>query len=322
MRTLLTIIVACSSLISSSQDFSRTAKRYKDKFTFERMPGEEVIRTWFHYVVTSTSEGNWVVRTFYPETGQLTHLTTYADEGCTVRSGISTYWYDDGTLVHTGAFDRYGRAGVWIEGADSGAYVNNVRQGPWRFGREGKRNTWVRGAYVSGKREGKWITRDSLDREILVRTFKEDMLHGEWTRTDPVTGEGTRRVYHMDALLEGELDPIAYEERMPCFKECADLDEPAARASCTEAKVMQFLSKELVYPDEARKMDVSGRALFSFVVNADGTISDIQARTGLCKDIEEVCRHALSRMPTWVPGTQNGKAVKVQYEQPVKFTLR
>lgn len=322
MRQLYLFLCMALAITTVAQDYTQNAKRFRDKFTFELAPGETVIRTWFHYVVTSTADGRWAVRVFYPETGRLTHLTTYADEACTVRSGLSTYWYDDGTLVHTGNYDRYGRAGVWIEGADSGTYVNNTRQGAWRFGREGKLTTLVTGNYDNGLMEGKWITRDSLDRQILMRTFHKDKLHGEWVSTDPVTGTVKRRVYLADSLIEGIPDTIALEERMSCWKECSTLTDPAERVHCTETRVMQYLSKTMVYPNEARKMYVSGSAQFSFVIDVDGSIVDIKTRTGLCKDIEQVCRDVISKMPAWEPGTQNRKSVRVQYDLPIKFTLR
>lgn len=322
MRSLLILFTTCLGLIAEAQDFTRTAKRYSNKFTFDLCPGESIVRTWHHYVVTTTAEGKWVVRVFYPETGQLTHLTTYADEGCSVRNGPCKYWYDDGQLVHTGAYDRIGRTGVWIEGSDSGAYLNDLRQGVWRFGRLGKQTKVLIGAYDKGKQEGVWITRDSLDREVLRRSFHQGKLDGEWVSTDPNTGSVKRLVYRADSLLEGEFDAAVHEERMPCLKECSELRDPGARMTCTEYTIRQFLAKNLVYPKEARDLSISGNALFSFVVNTDGTITDIKARTGLCREIEQLCRETLEKMPEWEPGTQNGKAVKVQYTQPVKFTLR
>ena len=110
-----------------------SSKRYKDKFRFVPEPGEEVVRTWFHYVVSKTSEGQWVARTFYPETGRLTDLTSYADENCTIRSGRTFHWFDDGSEAYSGEFDGDLRVGVWSERSDSGRYEQGKREGVWRL---------------------------------------------------------------------------------------------------------------------------------------------------------------------------------------------
>lgn len=322
MRHLLLVLCTALAVSTVAQDYTRNAKRFRDKFTFQLEPGERVIRTWFHYVVTSRADGTWTVRVFYPETGRLTRIISYADEGCTTRKGLTSYWYDDGSLVHSGSVDRNGRTGVWVESSDSGAYLNDERHGTWRFGKEGQAKHVIRGDYVNGLREGIWTTWDSLGRKTLQRSFLKDKLDGEWLEFDPLTGATERWLYRADSLIDGRVNHVTHEERLPCLRSCSFVADHQQRSRCTEAAIQQHLGRHLVYPTEARDHSLDGTALFSFVVDKDGSVTEVRTLSGLCKDIEAVCLQALAKLPAWEPGTQNGKAVKVSYNQPVKFTLR
>lgn len=116
-----------------------------------------------------------------------------------------------------------------------------------------------------------------------------------------------------------------------------------------ESALLKFLGKNIKYPELARDCGCDGTVLLSFIVNTDGSISDIgylrrlkgceTTRTdedgketryrvvkGPCSEsgplMEEAARKIVEAMPNWVPGKQNGKLVRVQYNLPVKFTLR
>lgn len=85
--------------------------------------------------------------------------------------------------------------------------------------------------------------------------------------------------------------------------------------------MMAFLRKNLRYPETAKETGVEGRVIVRFVVNEDGTISDIT----ILRDIGAGCGaeavHVVKMMPKWKPGKQNGKAVKTYFNLPVMFRL-
>lgn len=257
---------------------------------------------------------------FYPETGRLTQLITYANEGCTKRSGPAAFWYDDGTRVYSGSFDGQMRVGIWVEGSDSGLYVSNKREGLWVLGHG--RNGTERGAYKNGLREGLWTAKDSLGRAVLQYNFLAGKKDGEWLRTDPLSNEVERRVYRADSLILGKADPVVHSEHMPYIKACVEHSTDKARAACTDSIITVHLRNNLRYPKEAQEMMVTGKASIAFVVAKDGSIQDLKARSGLCGAIERECIRVLSNMPAWEPGVQNDKAVTVQYHQPIKFSLK
>jgi protein TonB len=87
------------------------------------------------------------------------------------------------------------------------------------------------------------------------------------------------------------------------------------------AEMMKFLSKNIKYPATARRMEMQGSVFISFVINADGTIGDIETLKGVFADLDVEAMRVIGKMPLWKPGKQNGKAVRVKFVLPVKFKL-
>jgi TonB family protein len=83
----------------------------------------------------------------------------------------------------------------------------------------------------------------------------------------------------------------------------------------------RFLSKTLRYPAEAIKNNTQGRANVTFVVEKDGSLTNIRSVSGPGNGTQEEAERAISLSPKWMPGEHNGKPVRVQYTVPVVFTL-
>ncbi|MBR6440933.1 MAG: energy transducer TonB, partial [Bacteroidales bacterium] len=85
--------------------------------------------------------------------------------------------------------------------------------------------------------------------------------------------------------------------------------------------MMKFLAENIVYPQEAKDNNIQGRVFVSFVVEKDGSISNIK----VIRDIGGGCGAEVVRvvklMPKWKPATQKGKPVRVQFNLPVQFTI-
>ncbi|WP_044269469.1 M56 family metallopeptidase [Bacteroides timonensis] len=85
--------------------------------------------------------------------------------------------------------------------------------------------------------------------------------------------------------------------------------------------LMQFLSKNIRYPINAQKSGTQGRVTVQFIVNADGSISNIGIIRGADPELDGEAVRVISTMPNWKPGMQKGKAVRVKYTVPVMFRL-
>ncbi|MBC8153948.1 MAG: energy transducer TonB [Bacteroidetes bacterium] len=82
-----------------------------------------------------------------------------------------------------------------------------------------------------------------------------------------------------------------------------------------------YLGQNLRYPEAAQKANVQGKVFVSFVVAADGGISDVQILKGLGFGCDQEAVRVIKQMPNWKPGQQSGRAVKVKFNLPIAFTL-
>jgi periplasmic protein TonB len=85
--------------------------------------------------------------------------------------------------------------------------------------------------------------------------------------------------------------------------------------------MMTYLNKNIKYPAVARENGVSGTVFVKFVVEKDGSVSDVAIAKGVDSSLDAEAKRVVSRMPKWTPGKQAGQPVAVQYTLPVKFQL-
>ena len=81
-----------------------------------------------------------------------------------------------------------------------------------------------------------------------------------------------------------------------------------------------FLNEHLTYPKKAQKKKIEGTVVVQFIVDKDGTVSDIEAISGP-DELKEVSTQAIKESGKWIPARQNGRAVKSYKKQPITFRL-
>ncbi len=83
-----------------------------------------------------------------------------------------------------------------------------------------------------------------------------------------------------------------------------------------------YLSKNIKYPERPAEMGVSGKVIVRFVVERDGSVTQVTVARGVDPDLDKEAVRVISSMPRWKPGMQQGKPVRVRYTQPVVFKLQ
>lgn len=89
-----------------------------------------------------------------------------------------------------------------------------------------------------------------------------------------------------------------------------------------DVALMQFLSANVHYPEVAEKNEIQGRVIISFVVERNGTITDVEVVKSVDPLLDKEAIRVIRSMPQWKPGTLNGKPVRVKYTTPVTFRLQ
>ena len=87
------------------------------------------------------------------------------------------------------------------------------------------------------------------------------------------------------------------------------------------AKLLEFLSQNIKYPEDAVKAGTQGRVIATFVVEKDGSISDAHVVKPVSTSLDAEALRVLNAMPAWTPGKQGGQAVRVKYTVPISFRL-
>jgi protein TonB len=88
-----------------------------------------------------------------------------------------------------------------------------------------------------------------------------------------------------------------------------------------EEAMNRYIVKNIKYPLLAQENGIQGRVICQFVVNADGKIVDVQVVRGVEASLDKEAKRVIESMPSWTPGRQGGKNVRVKYTLPIRFKL-
>ncbi|MCB9182864.1 MAG: energy transducer TonB [Flavobacteriales bacterium] len=97
-------------------------------------------------------------------------------------------------------------------------------------------------------------------------------------------------------------------------------EQPAFPGGVEE--MYKYLGKAVKYPEMAKDAGISGTVYVTFEVDKEGNIKDVKVLRGIGGGCDEEAIRVVKAMPKWKPGKQRGKPVRVQFNLPIKFTLR
>lgn len=143
----------------------------------------------------------------------------------------------------------------------------------------------VKGQVVEGKREGVWLI-TSAKGEVTERKYKANQHQHEPLNVN----DGIKRIY-------------------PSFKG-------------GDAGLNKFLSKNIRYTDVGRDYKIEGTSILTFMIEKDGTLTDVKIVRRLGGGLDEEAARVLKLSPPWIPATENGNPVRVQFTIPVYFYLK
>ena len=86
--------------------------------------------------------------------------------------------------------------------------------------------------------------------------------------------------------------------------------------------LIEYLSQNVKYPEDAKQQKIEGRVLATFVVETDGSVSNVEVVKPAFPSLDAEAVRLLSAMPKWTPGMQSGKVVRVKFTVPINFSLK
>lgn len=89
-----------------------------------------------------------------------------------------------------------------------------------------------------------------------------------------------------------------------------------------EAALLKYVNTHIKYPAIAQEQEISGVVVLRFVVQEDGTVGDVIVQKSLEKHCDDEAVRVVKSLPRFIPGKQQGKAVRVWYTLPVRYTIQ
>lgn len=263
-----------------------------------REPNSKLVSQGVSYTIEKLKNKKYVYKKYYPELRVVTHYMTMKSKKSRIKDGLYIERWDDGEIIMKGKF------------------VNNEKQGKWEeYG-------W-KGIYEDNKREGEWVIYDNKNRLIETETFLKGELHGKQVDYDTLGQIIGESYYENGLLISTSIDTSHVGTRiMPRFPGCenmTDIDEE--KKECADKEMLSYIYQNIKYPKKSRRQEIEGTAFIRFVIDKDGTITDIKVKRGLCDAIKKECYEIVKNMSRWTPGYQNGEPVRVQFDLPIKFNL-
>lgn len=117
------------------------------------------------------------------------------------------------------------------------------------------------------------------------------------------------------------IDTVSYSSRTPSDDRVFDVVEQMPTFPGGPAAMMKYIDENLKYPVVAHENGIQGRVVVSFIVEADGSISNVNVVRPVDSSLDREAMRVVRSMPKWIPGKSNGRSVRVKYNVPVSFRI-
>ena len=85
--------------------------------------------------------------------------------------------------------------------------------------------------------------------------------------------------------------------------------------------IEKMVSKNIRYPEEARRLGISGKVILSYIIDKDGYVGQVNVIQSPDSILDNEAIRVVRHMQRWIPGYKNGKPVRVKYKLPIVFRL-
>jgi TonB family protein len=263
---------------------------------------------------TSVDKKLYVVYEYYPN-GKVKLVTNSKTNDINLQyEGRYIGYFPNGRKKSTGRFENGNPIGHEVEYYPNGKiYIikNYLPDGKAFFGdcRDSLGNV------LTENGNGKWVQYNSdftkITAEGNVENGKEE---GEW-HGSVNANVNFKSLYHQGDVVSSDA-----------------FDRPGADSAFTKVDVVpgfpggleefaKFLGHNTRYPVDARQQGIQGKVTISFIVETDGTLTNLKISKGVDKIIDDEALIVMKLSPPWNPGLVNGKPVRVSFSVPITFAL-
>ena len=190
------------------------------------------------------------------------------------------------------------------------------------------------GAYslVQGQSSMRSFQANQLTRSQVMTLFEQEntpilVKHAQTSRVDTIHSPEEYTMYLAAQAIESPVQPLTSRQRTQTPEDLlpVEVNGPLASADIMpafpggEAALYRFLSNQIRYPEDALSNKVEGKVFIRFVVQADGSVTDLDVLRGIGAGCDEEALRVVQLMPRWVPGELAGQPVPVYSSLAIEF---
>jgi TonB family protein len=282
-----------------------------------------------YYYRIGIKEGSWITHrgitlSYYTATSVLKEEANYDNDG--FRSGDYKEYYENGSIKKTGTYYKY-----LTIGDETTYYPNGKKQ--WLIAYPETPKSISKYRNIDFEIKDYW---DSLGNQLVTSGEGICKCYGYEFPNDKyfikeegkVTGkvrDGKWSGFKQDTLRYEEyfskgnfINGVSYKNGMQVHY--TDIEKAASYPGGVNEMLM-FINQKIIFPKSARRLGIDGKVFVEFIVNKDGSISDIKVIKGVYGQLDEEAMRIVRIMPLWEPGFHRGIAVRSKFVLPVTFKL-
>jgi TonB family protein len=316
IKSLLTLILSLSFFLAFAQK--------KDTAVYYLTKSNKIVSTkdsadYFVVVLppdTNTDKNLSIIKEYY-KNGKIRLIGNATTSGLKFQGPVISF-FPNGRKMSIINYDTGSPAGNLMEYYPNGKFYNRkiytdelIKSDRELLYKECKDST---GKVLTENGHGKWIKfNDDFTKVLEKGNVVDGKRDSIWTiaKTDST---GFMESYHDGALIKRE----------PCIiyhnKFFVSVDTPPVFPGGLE-KFYELIGKNIRYPSEARRNGIQGRVIVSFIIEKDGTLTNVKVIRGIGDGCDEEAIRIIKLSSPWMPGIQNGNLVRVSYTVPIGFSL-
>lgn len=159
------------------------------------------------------------------------------------------------------------------------------------------------------------------DQKLINRIEEAERQNQEQRRIVYEEADAQHQDREQEATIIFEEDLYQPDSNIPVQEEIIDFPDISAEFPGGNEAMMQFIMENIVYPTESIELGEQGKVYTSFVVEADGSITNIQIMRGVSPELDKEAKRVIALMPKWTPAESGGKKIRAMVRVPINFEL-
>lgn len=147
----------------------------------------------------------------------------------------------------------------------------------------------------------------------------KDELDIQTTETDETEEVET---IQMEEEVPDEPLSFAVVESVPVFPGCEDASTNEEKKLCFQQQILKYVGKNFNFPEMAKQMGIQGKVYVNFVIEKDGSISNVKVVRGVDKLLDDEAVRVVKSLPKMTPAKQRGKPVRMSFTLPINAKLQ